>query len=253
MPTGTDVRVAVLGPLLVDGQWAIESAEQRGVFAVLALVPGKPVSYDTLIDALGGGSQRVVQGCVQRLQRVLARLGGPEIVNLRGYGYQLDLAREKVDLFLFEDLTKEAAELARASQWTRVRETVGQALGLCRSTPFSGIRSQALEFDEWLSGHKNMYLRALRYRIRADIHLTRYEEAITTLDRVTVEEPTEEIFWALLMLAHYRAGSRPAAKKTYLTARTVLARELDVDPGALIEGVWSRIKAKDPPLDIPVP
>ena len=241
----------MLGPVLADGKW-IPDKDQRAILAVLALQAGEIVPYDVLIEALGGDlSKPSLQGRVRRLQARLAHCD-IRIAGHRGTGCRLELAPDEVDALLLERLCAEGVLLAESGQWAEALGVFNQALNLYRSDPFSDTPSSLLEL-KWLQHLQDTWLRALRFRIRADIHLGRYEAAISTLKRLTTERSTEEIYWALLMLAEYRAGSRPAAKKTYQSARSALFQELDVDPGDLLEGIRLQIRNKVPPLDIPVP
>lgn len=252
MPTGTGVRIALLGPLLVDGSWIALTREQRIILAALALQPGEIVSYDALTDAIGHDiTTRSLQARVRRLQNDL-RPSGLQILNVPGAGYRLLLADDEVDILRFERLAEKTVQFSKADHWEQVLLLAQEALGLCRSTPLADAPSLALEL-RWFQRLEDARMQTVLYRLRAELHLAQHEEAIRTLNRLTAEHPAEEIFWALLMLGHYRSGSRPAAKKTYEAARAALKRELDVDPGDLIENIWSQIEVRVPPLDIPVP
>jgi len=253
--TGTaEVRIGLLGPLLVDGRpWVVRSPAWRKILAALALNVGVVVSYETLIEAAGLAQtskdpKKALQACVARLE---ARFG-LRIGNQPGVGYWLDIDSDQVDVLCFVRLCTQSRRSAEAGQWRQVSETAGQALRMYRRRPFADIDSPFLE-TEWASYLEGLRLQALRDRIRADLHLGRHESVIPELEDLTRRHPEEEIFWALLMLAQYRAGSRPAAKRTYEAARGAIQRELDLDPGEVVEDVRTQIRSRIPAPDISVP
>lgn len=251
----TGVRVALLGPLLVDGRpWAIRSSAWRKILAVLALNVGVVVRYETLIEAakLDHTSQdpmKSLRSCVAGLRSTfdLAIVTQPNI------GYWLDIKPDEVDVLLFIRLCEETRRLSEAAEWSEVFETASTALRLYRAHPFTDIDLSTLE-TESTPDLERRWLQALTDRIRADFHLGRHESVIPDLESLTRKRPNVEILWAFLMLAQYRAGSRPAALRTYKAARVAVKQELGIDePGEVIERVHTQIRAKVPTLDIPVP
>lgn len=254
MSTKAAVRIALLGPLLVDGKpWMVRSGAWRKILAVLALNVGVVVSYKTLIEA--AGLDQTSQDPRKALQASIARLEakfGLRIVNQPGVGYWLDIDADQVDVLCFVKLCTSGRQFAEAGQWRDVSETAGRALRLYRRRPFADVGSPSLE-TEWLPYLRGLRTQALKDRIRADMHLGHHESVIPELDSLIRHHPEEEVFWALLMLAQYRAGSRPASKRTYEAARDTIKRELGIAPGEVIERVRAQIRAMTPALDIAVP
>src|SRR5262245_34107167 len=71
-----DVRIAVLGPLRVDGGHTRLTPRDRVVLEALTLRAGDAVASDWLCDALWGETQpptatKALQGCIGRLRKVL--------------------------------------------------------------------------------------------------------------------------------------------------------------------------------------
>lgn len=251
----TSVRIALLGPLLVDGRpWAIRSAAWRKILAVLAINAGATVSYETLIEAAGlrqasKDPMKSLRACVAGLRSTF----GLAIVTDPTIGYWLDAKPDEVDVLLFAKLCGEARHLAEASEWSQVSETASTALRLYRRHPFTDIDVPGLE-TEWTPYLEGLWMQALTDRIRADLHLGHHESVISELENLTRIRPDIEIFWAFLMLAQYRAGSRPAANRTYNAACVAVKQEHGLDePGEVIERIRTQIRAKVPALDVLVP
>jgi DNA-binding SARP family transcriptional activator len=106
------VGIAVLGPVVVEGDAAVLGPRDRVVLAALALHPGETVSVERLADALWGERPpatwpKVIHGCVARLRKVL---GVASIETLR-QGYRLVLPVEEVDAQRFERLVGRGREL----------------------------------------------------------------------------------------------------------------------------------------------
>src|SRR3954469_24152201 len=85
--------IAVLGPLLIDGNTNL-GRRDRVVLSALAVRPGEPLRLDQLVDALWGdrppaSAAKVVQGCIVRLRK---ELGSAAIVTgPSGYGVAVPL------------------------------------------------------------------------------------------------------------------------------------------------------------------
>ena len=85
--------IAVLGPLTIEGEQGkpkVLGRRDRVVLAALAVHPGRIVSAEELADVVWGEQlpqswQKVIQGCVVRLRKVLGA-GAIETVQL---GYRL--------------------------------------------------------------------------------------------------------------------------------------------------------------------
>lgn len=248
------MRIALLGPLLVDGRpWAATSKAWRNIIAELAVEPGKTVPYETLaesggIDKTSGRPTRAVQSCMSRLQRRL----GLRVRSQEGIGYWLDAARGEVDVKLFEDQCAKGLRLAEAAVWNEARDALAPALRLYRDTPFSDIDCPRLEND-WRPYLEGLWLQATKNLTRADLHLGHHESVIPGLESLTRRHPGEETFWAFLMLAQYRAGSSTAAKRTYQAADRILQADFDTAPGELLQTLHKQIRSGTPAstLDIP--
>jgi predicted ATPase len=78
---------------------------------------------------------------------------------------------------------------------------------------------------------EELRLTAIEGRIEADIAIGRHAQVTGELERLVAEHPVRERLWRLLVLALYRDERQADALAAYRRARTVLARELGLEPG----------------------
>ncbi|ACV79250.1 nSTAND1 domain-containing NTPase [Nakamurella multipartita] len=244
------VEIAALGPLEIRGQAATLSPRDRTVLCALALTAGHVMSAERLADALWGESappswHKVVPGCVMRLRRLL----GTEAIETMTPGYRLTVVPEDIDLFRFERLLGRGRELLLLGEPERAGYALDEALGLWRGAPLSDLgdwepgRIEADRLDE-------LHLQAQECRIEAALRSGRAVEMIADAHRRVAEAPLRERRWALLAQAQYQAGQQAQALRTLRRARSVLASELGLDPGADLLALEAAILRQDPALDI---
>jgi tetratricopeptide (TPR) repeat protein len=88
-----------------------------------------------------------------------------------------------------------------------------------------------------------MRLQAVEERIDAELHLGGHIQVITELRQLVAANPLRERGHTLLMLALYKNGQRAEALAAYQSARSVLADELGVEPGAQMRQIQQQILA----------
>ncbi|MEV0202006.1 tetratricopeptide repeat protein [Nonomuraea sp. NPDC050691] len=240
----------VLGPVQVrqtDGQQLSLSGKQRAVLATLLLHVNTTVSRDRLIaavwDCAPASAVANIQSYIAWLRRAL-----PATARLRtqGAGYLLEVAREEVDLLVFEDqvrLAKSETDPTKAAGRLQV------ALGLWRGSPAE---------DAPLTGAMTALLAQWEERLaqaRLDwadtqLELGRHAEVIAELRRFAGEQPLHERFWQQLMLALSGAGRRGEALEVYQHARTVLADELGIEPGPELQRLQAAVLSGSVPSEV---
>ena len=89
--------------------------------------------------------------------------------------------------------------------------------------------------------------------LTAELALGRHADVLPELERLVAEEPLQERWWRLLMLALYRAGRQADALGAGRRARALLAEELGADPGPGLRAMEAAILAQDPAIDLVVP
>jgi WD40 repeat protein/DNA-binding SARP family transcriptional activator len=242
------VGIAVLGPVSVDGDAADLGPRDRVVLAALALRPGETVGTERLADALWGERPpatwvKVIQGCVARLRKVL----GAAAIETEHQGYRLVVPVEEVDAQRFERLVQRGRELLTLGEPERADHVIGEGLALWRGRALVELegwdpaRIEATRLEE-------LRLDAQEVRLDAALRAGRYRDVLAELQARVTEEPLRERRWALLALAQYQAGRQGEALRTLHGARTVLARELGLDPGPDLVALEAAILRQDPSL-----
>jgi DNA-binding SARP family transcriptional activator/Tfp pilus assembly protein PilF len=246
---------SVLGPLTVranDFVVVVSPGKQRVILAALLVRTGQVVSFDELAEAVWGdappeSSRATVKNYVKRLRRLLGPSAGSRIVT-RYPGYLIEAAADEVDLLAFELGCREGTAAARAGNWHRASQVLGDALELWRGTPLADVPSEALA-REHQPRLEQLRLHALEARIDADVRLGRHREVIAELEALTAEQPLREHLHALLMLSLHRDGRQGEALAAYQRARRVLVGELGVEPGRELRELQREVLDGVPRLD----
>lgn len=248
------MEIWVLGTLEVSH--AGRAVEVRGplprrLLALLALAPGREVSYERLVEGLWGeepptAAGATLQSHVARLRRALPV---PDAVRTGRHGYLLDVAPDDVDALVLErEIALGSAALADGRPGD-ASSTLGGALKLWRGTPYAEFPGCALLEDE-ADRLSALRLDALERRISADLARPGVAPPVAELEALVRWHPLRESFWALLMCAQYRAGRQGDALASYQRARAQLEAELGVDPGPALQELERLILAQDPSLEM---
>ncbi|MEO3891917.1 BTAD domain-containing putative transcriptional regulator [Nonomuraea sp. B5E05] len=243
----TKVTFGVLGPVVVrhpDGRQAELTGKAKAVLAALLLHANTPVIRQRLIEALWddppASAVANVQTYVSQLRRALPPATRLHTLNS---GYLLEVAREDVDLLVFEDHVRLAGTEADPE---RAARRLDRALQLWRGTPAEDapltgtMAARFAELEERLAGARFDWVDRL-------LQLGMEAEAVSGLRRFTREYPLRERGWLQLMLALSRLGRRGEALETYQQARTVLNDELGIEPGPELRQLQAAILAGDTP------
>jgi predicted ATPase/DNA-binding SARP family transcriptional activator len=239
----------ILGLLLVhdgDTQREVAGARQRVLLAALLLHTGQVVSADALAEivwdcAPPAGAEATLRTHVMRLRRVLGPVAGARVVT-RPPGYLLRAGASEVDLLRFAASCRDGGRAAKAGDWPRAWQVLGQALGQWRGPALADVSCQVLHRDE-VPRLEQQRLQAAEWHIEAGLQLGRHGELVTRLQDLAAEHPLRERFHAQLMLALHRCGRQAEALAAYRRARTMLADELGVEPGPELQQLHQRILA----------
>lgn len=244
--------VSVLGPLQLEPSPAgALGPRDRVVLAALAVRCGAPVPNDALADALWceaapASWNKVVQGCVVRLRRLL----GPATITTHASGYVLELPADEIDAHRFERLVGRGQELITRGEPERAWYCLSEALALWRGPALPELqcwdpgRIEAVRLEELREDAEEVHLDAA---LRAG----RHRDVLATARARVEEAPTRERRWALLSLAQYRTGLQADALRTIHDARSMLVRELGIDPGPELAALELGILNHDPELAPP--
>jgi len=241
----------MLGPLEVRTErgWSgINAAKWRSLLAVLLLNPGHVVSTDRLIMELWGDhppakASNLVSIYVHRLRRLIGDTDGRMLVT-RAPGYQILLGLEDLDSERFAALTAAGAKELSSGEARRAAELLSEALALWHGRALADVAPSALVNAE--AGRlEESRLDAQLLRIEADLRCGRHAQVVGELQRLIVDHQLREELWVLLIRALRGAGRHAEALEVYAHARTVIADELGVDPGAELQHLYQQMLAAD--------
>jgi DNA-binding SARP family transcriptional activator len=248
------MRINVLGPIEIISDGRVRSPGgpgQRALLATLALDHGRVVTVDRLTRILWADrppatARTKIQAHVSALRQVMghspADAGSPLLTVPPGYL----LADQAVDLDLaeFSGLMSQGLAAAETGEPAAAAELLGQALALWRGTAFTGVSAiPILAAAEGLDARRLM---AADAKAEADLELGRYATVVTELSALLIAHPLRERSRGLAMLALDRLGCRADALSLYRSGEQALRRELGIEPGGWLRGVYERILTSDP-------
>ncbi|ONI77882.1 hypothetical protein ALI144C_31210 [Actinosynnema sp. ALI-1.44] len=237
----------------------------RQVLALLTLQANKIVRNEKFIEELWEDNPpasvtTTLQTYVYQLRKLLnldksgAGRGGeweaqPALSTSFG-GYMLSIDPQALDVHCFEALAERGRRDLEAGQVADAARTLAKAVGLWRGQALVDVScgpilsAETLRLDE-------LRKCTLERRIEADLRLGRHQELMGELTGLVAEHPTHEGFQGKLILALYRSGRRSEALYAYQRMRTVLARELGLDPAGELQRLHRAVLTSDRCLDLP--
>ncbi|WP_306369812.1 BTAD domain-containing putative transcriptional regulator [Nocardiopsis sp. CC223A] len=240
------MRFSILGPLLVHDASGepvtIGGARLRTLLGLLLLRPGQWVAADHLLESVWSGAPPVgaanaLQALVSRLRRALAAgaavEGGPQ-------GYRLDVAPDRVDLCVFEELVRAGRGHRAGGRPGPALADLDRALGLWRGPALVDLTARGLA--EGVAARLDQtYLTAREERSAALLDLGRTADAVAEARALTGAGPHRERPVELLLRALAAAGRTADALAAYERFRARLADEVGLDPSPHLEDVHLRL------------
>jgi len=244
------VEFELLGPLrVVDGDRDLTPArpKQRALLAMLLLHREEVVPGARLIEALWGEeppdtAPTALHGHVSSLRKLI----GAERIRTRPPGYLLQVSAGELDVARFESLIAQARDREdpdERSVWLR------EALALWHGEPLADLRYQAFAQRE-VARLEELHLAVIEDRVDADLALGRHHELVPELEPLVAEHPFRERLRGQLMLALYRCDRQADALNVFQSGRRVLAEELGIDPGPMLQQLEVRILRQDAGLEL---
>jgi DNA-binding SARP family transcriptional activator len=245
------MRFRLLGPLEIRAgeEWlGIGAPKWRSVLAALLIKAGQIVPVDTLINEVWGETPPAKAGnlisiYVLRLRRLLGDTDSTLLVT-RAPGYLLRLAPGDTDAQVFEALVREGRRAYAAGDPERAAAQLAEALALCHGSPLADVPATTLVETE-AERLTELRLDAAELRVMAELACGSHAQVIPELRRLLADHSLRENLWLLLMQALDGAGRHAEALEAYGQARSVLAEELGVDPGAELRQFYADLLAKD--------
>ena len=245
------MRFRLLGPLEIRAgeDWlGIGAPKWRSVLAALLINAGQIVPVDTLINEVWPETPPAKAGnlisiYVLRLRRLLGDTDNTLLVT-RAPGYLLRLAPGDTDAQVFEALVREGGRAYAAGDPERAAAQLAEALALCHGSPLADVPATTLVETE-AERLTELRLDAAELRVMAELACGSHAQVIPELRRLLADHALRENLWLLLMQALDGAGRHAEALEAYGQARSVLAEELGVDPGAELRQFYADLLAKD--------
>src|SRR5580692_3045772 len=249
------MRFRLLGPLEIragEDDWrGIGAPKWRSVLAALLINAGQIVPADSLINEVWGETPPAKAGnlisiYVLRLRRLLGDTDSTVLVT-RAPGYLLRLRPGDTDAQVFENLVREGRRAFAAGDPEHAAAQLAEALALWHGSPLADVPSTTLVETE-AERLAELRLDAAELRIMAELACGSHAQVIPELRRLLADHSLRENLWLLLMQALDGAGRHAEALEAYGQARSVLAEELGVDPGAELRRCYAELLAKDDAL-----
>ena len=248
------MRFRLLGPLEIRAgeDWlGIGAPKWRAVLAALLIKAGQIVPADVLInevwpDTPPAKAGNLISIYVLRLRRLLGDTDSTLLVT-RAPGYLLRLAPGDTDAQVFEDLVRTGRRAYAAGDPEQAAAQLAEALALWHGSPLADVPATTLVETE-AERLADLRLDAAELRVTAELACGSHAQVIPELRRLLADHSLRENLWLLLMRALDGAGRHAEALEAYGQARSVLAEELGVDPGAELRQYYAELLAKDDAL-----
>ncbi|HEY5835606.1 BREX system ATP-binding domain-containing protein [Streptomyces sp.] len=258
-----------LGPLEVRRAGTvleIGPPKRRALLLRLLLENGRTVPVSRLCEDLWegrppAGAVSSVHAHISRLRTVLepgrARQEQAKVLLSLSTGYALRVPPEDRDTVLFERALERAHILISRRRFAQARHQLEHAMGMWRGVPLADARGQHFAERE--------AMRLEQLKLPADeLHTTlllqegQVAQAVIGAEQLVERDPLREASWVLLMRALYSAGRPAEALRRYERVRTLLARDLGLDPGpalremqlAVLRHDMSLLRATVPPVSL---
>jgi DNA-binding SARP family transcriptional activator len=213
----------------------------RALLSVLLVLHNRPVPVETLEQELWGPAppskkENALQAQVSRLRRMLARLEPDRPANRVSTtcaGYRFAIQPHELDVTSFLDAVRKVRDRADGDLHEDIRE-LRSALALWRGPVFGGpigdtvCQTAARTFEE-------ARLNALELLYDLELEAGRHATAIPELTQLVAENPLQEQFCGLLMVALYRSGRQIDALNVFRRLRRQLDEELGLDPSPAMQ------------------
>ena len=245
----------VLGPLLVTAHGIrvpLGAAKQRAVLAMLVINRNRPVSVDSLIDAVWGedpvpAARTSIQSHISTLRRLLNSAGADRYTVLASAppGYQLSVADADCDVGRFTAEKTAGARAAAAGRFEDAGNHLHAALGEWRGPVLDDLRDFAF-VDAYAAMLLEEKVAAHTARAEVEIACGRAGAVIGELEALTAEHPYREPLWAQLITAYYVTERQSDALGAYRRLKTTLADGLGIDPGPTVSALHERILRQEP-------
>jgi SARP family transcriptional regulator, regulator of embCAB operon len=231
------IRFTILGALTaMNGarEFTPTTPKVCQVLALLLSQAGRVVGFRSLVEELWGEDPpktalSTAQTYIYQLRKAIERESPQELLVTRPFGYILRVDGERLDAHLFQRLLGEGRRALVDGRYAEASRKLAQGLELWAG-PVLGDVVQGPLLRTYQVHLEEERLRALELRIEADVMLGRHRELVGELKALAATYPHHEWFHGQLISALCRSGRRSEALHAYRDVRTVLSRDLGIDP-----------------------
>jgi SARP family transcriptional regulator, regulator of embCAB operon len=245
----------VLGPLQLsagDSLVPLGAPKQRAVLAMLVINRNRPVSVESLIDAVWDQSpvpaaRTSIHSYVSNLRRLLGGAGydANRVLASAPPGYQLSVDDDDCDLGRFITEKNAGVHAAAAGRFEDASRHLSAALAEWRGPVLDDLREFAF-VDTFATALAEVRVVAQIAFAEAEIVCGRADAVIDQLEALAVDHPFRERLWAQLMTAYYVSERQSDALATYRRLKANLAENLGIDPGPTLRALHERILRQEP-------
>jgi DNA-binding SARP family transcriptional activator len=230
----------------------VGAPKQRAVLAMLLINRNRPVSVESLINAVWGeepvpAARTSIQAHVSNLRRLLRTAGVDpyQVLASAPPGYQLSVADADCDLGRFVAAKAAATQAAAAGRYEEASSHLSMALAEWRGPVLDDLRDFVF-VDAFATALMEEKVAAHTARAEAEIACGRAGAVIGELEVLTAEHPYREPLWAQLITAYYVTERQSDALGAYRRLKTALADGLGIDPGPTLNALHERILRQEP-------
>ncbi|MGW6056113.1 AfsR/SARP family transcriptional regulator [Streptomyces sp. NPDC055189] len=160
-------------------------------------------------------------------------------------GYLLRIGEGTLDYLEFDRLAEAGRIATEAGNHRLASEHFTRALAMWRGSALIDVRAgNVLQFEVLRMNESRMSV--LQQRIDADIQIGRHTSLVPELKVLVAQNPLNENLCAQLMVAFQRMGCAWRALQTYQNLREALARELGLEPSALLQEIHHAVLVGEP-------
>lgn len=245
----------ILGPLLMTvhgNRVSLGPAKQRAVMAMLLMHRNRPVSVDSLTDAVWDGdpvpaARTSIQSHVSNLRRLLRDAGVDPLQVLASAppGYQLSVADPDCDVGRFATAKATGLQDAAAGRFEDASRQLAAALGEWRGPVLDDLREFTF-VNTFATALLEEKVAVHTAHAEAEIACGRADAVIGELEALTAEHPYREPLWAQLITAYYITERQSDALGAYRRLKMTLAEGLGIDPGPTVSALHERILRQEP-------
>ncbi|KOV84618.1 hypothetical protein ADL03_15070 [Nocardia sp. NRRL S-836] len=168
-----------------------------------------------------------------------------EVVNQRGIGYSMSIARGAIDIDLFTDLVTQGTEWSRTGDHTRATKALAEAMSLWRGEPLPEVASWG-RADETIRRVTLRFEQARFTRMQSEFALGRDDHVITHAPALVDARPTSPELWRMWAISTLHVADASSASAICARGLSEL-REHGISTRPL-EDLQERILRDDPDL-----